>query len=65
MESTRHNLLYLINEYLYAACICCSPSFSEYNYEPETRFIMGWLYLGVMAAILLLNVTVMLIDIAV
>ena len=63
MESRVQNLLYFLNEYLYTACICCSLGFSNYNYAPETRFIMGWMYLGLLGLILVLNVTVMIIDI--
>ena len=63
MENSRQNFLYFTNEYLYSVCICCSPGFSEYNYDPETRFIVGWFYLAFLGAILLLNITVMLIDI--
>lgn len=63
MESRMQNILYLLNEYLYAACTCCSPGFSGYNYAPETRFVIGWFYLGLLAAILLLNVTVLIVDI--
>ena len=63
MESRLQNLLYFFNEYFYTACICFSLGFSTYNYAPETRFIMGWIYLGLLGLILVLNVTVLIIVI--
>ena len=62
MENRIQNLLYLLNEYLYTACICCSIGFSEYNIDPETRFIIGWIYLGLLGAFLLPNVVIMVIN---
>jgi len=63
MENRRQNLLYFFNEYFYMACICCSTGFSMYNPDPETRFVVGWIYLGFLGSILVLNVTVLSIDI--
>lgn len=47
------------------ACICCSTGFTMYNPDPETRFIVGWVYLGFLGLILVLNVTVLSIDIVI
>ncbi len=63
MENSLQNVLYFLNEYLYSACTICSLGFSNYNYAPETRFMVGWFYLVLLGAILTLNVTVMVIDI--
>lgn len=58
------NMLYLANEYLYTICTICALGFTNYNVTPETRFIIGWVYLILLGLILLPNVVVMLYDIA-
>ena len=62
MESKRHNILYLINEYLYMGCCFFTLAFSEYNPDPETRLKCGWIYLLFIALIVIANFVVMIID---
>ncbi len=62
MESRLQNLLYALNEYLYAACTIFSLGFSGYNYDPLTRYNVGWQYLILLGAILTSNIVVMIVD---
>lgn len=62
MENQRQNILYLLNEYLYMTCCVCFLGFSLYNATPEVRFETGWVYTAFLGAILLTNVTVMIIE---
>lgn len=63
MDSTRQNLLYILNEYMYLTCAFFMLGFSRYNYQVERRFETGWFYVTFLGSILALNVIVMLIDI--
>ena len=63
MENTLQNVIYLLNEYLYSLCSLWSLAFSDYNVSPETRFVMGWFYLGLLGLILLPNLSLILYEI--
>ena len=65
MENTRQNIMYFSNEYLYLACCFYTVGFSEYNSDPRVKFSQGWFYLGFIAAILITNVTVLILDIVI
>lgn len=62
MESTRQNILYMANEYLYLACCFYTMAFTEYNSDPQVRFSQGWFYLGFIGLIVLGNIVVLGID---
>ena len=55
----------MVNEYLYLACCFYTMGFTAYNADPRVRFTQGWLYLGLIAAILVANVTVLIIDVGI
>ena len=63
MENARQNVMYLLNEYFYFGCICFSLGFQQYNLTPEVSLAMGYFYIGILGLLLLINVTVITIDV--
>jgi len=63
MDSTRYNVLYLVNEYMYMCCAVVTMAFTDFSPDPETRFQIGWFYLSLLGLMLVINVVVMVQDI--
>ena len=63
METTRQNLLYIANEYLYLTCAFFILGFSAYTHSAATRYQIGWFYIAFLGVILSFNMLVMLVDI--
>ena len=43
------NIIFLFNEGCLFVCTCMMFLFTEYVPQPEDRFTLGWVYLGVLA----------------
>ena len=63
MENNKQNMLYVLNEYMYLTCAFFMLGFTNYSYEPESRFQIGWFYLFCLGIILAFNIVVMFSDI--